>query len=53
LEEQGWVGQIAPLELYYVNEFGNGTPIFENLVRCEFHFEPASKVGLVDAWESA
>jgi lincosamide nucleotidyltransferase B/F len=53
LEEQAWVGQIAPLELYYVNEFGNGTAIFENLVRGEFHFEAASKVGLVDAWESA
>src|SRR5919107_3390033 len=53
LEEQAWVGQIAPLELYYVNEFGNGTAIFENLVRGEFHFEAASDVGLVDAWETA
>src|SRR5215207_6613932 len=53
LEEQAWVGQIAPLELYYVNEFGNGTAIFENLVRGEFHFEVISNVGLVDAWESA
>src|ERR687889_2006223 len=53
LEEQAWVGQIAPLELYYVNEFGNGTAIFENLVRGEFHFEAASNMGLVEAWESA
>ncbi len=53
LEEEAWVSQIAPLELYYVNEFGNGTAIFENLVRGEFHFEAASDVGLVDAWESA
>jgi lincosamide nucleotidyltransferase B/F len=53
LEEQAWVGQIAPLALYYVNEYGNGTAIFENLVRGEFHFEAASNVGLVDAWESA
>ena len=53
LQEKAWVGQIAPLELYYVNEFGNGTAIFENLVRGEFHFEAASNVGLVDAWESA
>src|SRR5918998_5244613 len=52
LEEEAWVGQIAPLELYYVNEFGNGTAIFENLVRGEFHFEPYSKAGLVDAWET-
>jgi lincosamide nucleotidyltransferase B/F len=53
LREEAWVGQIAPLELYYVNEFGNGTAIFENLVKGEFHFEAASDVGLVDAWESA
>jgi lincosamide nucleotidyltransferase B/F len=53
LQEEAWVAQIAPLELYYVNEYGNGTAIFENLVRGEFHFEAASDVGLVDAWESA
>jgi lincosamide nucleotidyltransferase B/F len=53
LEEEAWVGQVAPLELYYVNEFGNGTAILENLVRGEFHFEPHSNVGLVDAWETA
>ncbi len=52
-EAEAWVGQIAPLELYYTNEFGNGTAIFENLIRGEFHFEPYSKVGLVEAWESA
>src|SRR5215218_688227 len=53
LQEEAWVAQIAPLYLYYVNEFGNGTAIFENLVRGEFHFETVSNVGLVDAWESA
>ncbi len=53
LEEAVWVSQIAPLELYYVNEFGNGTAIFVNLIRGEFHFEPSSNVGLVDAWETA
>jgi lincosamide nucleotidyltransferase len=53
LDEAAWVGRIAPLGLYYINEFGNGTAIFENLVRGEFHFQAASKVGLVDAWETA
>jgi lincosamide nucleotidyltransferase len=53
LQEEAWVGRIAPLYLYYVNEFGNGTAIFEKMVRGEFHFETASDVGLVDAWESA
>src|SRR5215212_5358647 len=53
LQEEAWVSQIAPLALYYVNEFGNGTAIFENLVRGEFHFEAASNVGLMDTWETA
>jgi lincosamide nucleotidyltransferase len=53
LEEEAWVGQIAPLELYYVNEFGSGTATFENLIRGEFHFEAASNVVLVDSWETA
>jgi lincosamide nucleotidyltransferase len=53
LEEEAWVSQIAPLELYYINEFGNATAIFENLVRGEFHFEVAPNVGLVDTWETA
>ena len=25
------------MEMYFVNEFGNGTAIFRNLVRGEFH----------------
>jgi lincosamide nucleotidyltransferase len=49
LEEEAWVRRIAPLELYYINEFGNGNAIFENLVRGEFHFEHYSNVGLIDA----
>jgi lincosamide nucleotidyltransferase B/F len=53
LEEEAWVGQIAPLDLYYINEFGNGTAVFEDLIRGEFHFEAASNVGLVEEWETA
>ena len=52
VDEEAWVAQIAPVELYYVNEFGNGTAVFENLVRGEFHFEKASDIDLVDAWQS-
>jgi lincosamide nucleotidyltransferase len=36
-----WLSQIAPVAVYFVNEFGTGTAIFENLVRGEFHFERA------------
>ncbi|MGH3147569.1 MAG: aminoglycoside 6-adenylyltransferase [Rubrobacter sp.] len=44
LDQEEWVSRISPVELYFVNEYGNGTAIFENLVRGEFHFEGASDV---------
>ena len=44
IDQESWLSQIAPLELYYHNEFGNGVAIFNNLVRAEFHFDPASKM---------
>jgi lincosamide nucleotidyltransferase len=53
LEEEAWIAQIAPLYLYYVNEYGTGTAIFDNLVRGEFHFEAVSNLGLIEAWETA
>lgn len=53
VDRRDWVAQIQPVSLYYVNEFGNGTAIFDNLVRGEFHFEHTSRIGLVDAWEVA
>ena len=37
-----WLEQIAPVDLYFINEFGVGTAIFANLIRGEFHFERAS-----------
>jgi lincosamide nucleotidyltransferase B/F len=45
-----WASQIAPVELYYVNEFGNGVAIFDNLIRAEFHFDGASDMAHIEAW---
>jgi len=45
-----WLQQIAPVALYFVNEFGVGTAIFENLIRGEFHFDPASSMAQVRTW---
>jgi len=44
LDQQEWVSRISPVGLYFVNEYGNGTAIFENLVRGEFHFDGASDI---------
>lgn len=51
LDRRGWVEQLAPVALCYSNEFGSFTVIFDNLVRGEFHFEPASTVGDVRNWD--
>lgn len=50
IDQRTWVTQIAPVELYYINEFGNGTAIFDNLVRGEFHFDRATDMAKVDSW---
>jgi lincosamide nucleotidyltransferase B/F len=44
LDQEEWVSRISPVGLYFVNEYGNGTAIFENLVRGEFHFDRASEM---------
>ena len=44
IDPQAWLSQIAPVEVYFKNEFGNGSAIFSNLVRGEFHFDPASEM---------
>lgn len=51
VDPREWVSHIAPVELYFINEFGNGTAIFGNLVRGEFHFDKASDMRLVEGWK--
>jgi lincosamide nucleotidyltransferase len=52
-DQKEWAAQIVPVGLHFVNEFGNGTAICENLVRCEFHFDRASDIGKIDkSWRN-
>src|SRR5688572_19139932 len=44
LDQEEWVSRISPVAMYFVNEYGNGTAIFDNLVRGEFHFDRASEM---------
>jgi lincosamide nucleotidyltransferase len=53
IDQRAWVGQIAPVARYFVNEFGNGTAIFlhdAELIRGEFHFDPASAIPMIETW---
>jgi lincosamide nucleotidyltransferase len=51
LDQQAWIAEIAPVALYFDDEFGHHTALFTNLVRGEFHFEPASGMARVAAWQ--
>jgi lincosamide nucleotidyltransferase len=51
VDPAAWAAQVAPVALYFTNEFGTGTAIFENLVRGEFHFERASEMGAIRSWK--
>ena len=57
IDPTAWIGQIAPVRLYFVNEFGVGTAIFEtplpneSLIRGECHFCPASTMADVESWQ--
>ena len=52
LDQEAWVSRIAPVELYFVNEFGVGTAIFDNMIRGEFHFDRASDIRKIDeSWK--
>ena len=50
VDPRRWIAQIAPVALYYVNEHGIGTAIFEDLIRGEFHFERAEEIGRTEGW---
>jgi lincosamide nucleotidyltransferase len=51
LDQQTWVAQIAPVALYFEDDIGHHTAIFQNLVRGEFHFYPASDISIVSGWQ--
>ena len=50
LNQQAWVQQIAPVALYFDDDFGHHTAIFTNFIRGEFHFEPASAMATIESW---
>jgi lincosamide nucleotidyltransferase len=50
IDQAAWVGQVAPLAVYFENEFGTGVALFSNLVRGEFHFVPIDDIAIVSQW---
>lgn len=50
IDRREWISRLAPLLLFYQNEFGNWAAVFENIVRGEFHFYPESKMADLDGF---
>jgi len=51
VNKQAWVEQIAPTLLFFADDFGHFTALFDNLVRGEFHFDPAEDIEKVSGWK--
>ncbi|MEO7909664.1 MAG: lincosamide nucleotidyltransferase Lnu(F) [Roseiflexaceae bacterium] len=51
IDQPTWVAQIAPVALYFLDDVGHHTAIFTNLIRAEFHFEPASAILTIAQWQ--
>ena len=49
-DRESWVGQVAPVELAFFNEFGTFVVFFDSLIRAEFHFEPEGRIPDVAGW---
>jgi lincosamide nucleotidyltransferase B/F len=51
LDLAGWIGQLAPVAAFFRDDFGHYTAIFDNLLRGEFHFEPAGRMAGIAGWQ--
>ncbi len=51
LDRRSWAAQVAPLALFFADDSGHYTAIYDNLVRGEFHFYPASQIAIVSTWK--
>src|SRR4051812_24482457 len=51
INKREWVEQIAPVLLFFADQFGHYTTIFDNLIRAEFHFEPVEKIEHLSKWK--
>lgn len=45
-----FISQVAPVLLFFTNEFGTDVAFFDNMIRGEFHFHPVSDIKDIKAW---
>lgn len=51
LDKRTWLQHIAPISLFFIDDFGHYTVIFDDMVRAEFHFKPRSQMNIVSSWK--
>ncbi len=51
LDKRSWIEHIAPISLFFIDDFGHYTVIFDDMVRAEFHFKPRSQMNIVSTWK--
>src|SRR5205823_2743591 len=51
INRREWVEQIAPVLLFFADDFGHFTAIFDNLIRGEFHFESIEGISKISTWK--
>lgn len=51
LDKRSWLQHIAPISLFFIDDFGHYTVIFDDMVRAEFHFKPRSQMSIVNTWK--
>lgn len=50
LDTAGWIAGVAPVYTCFFNQYGTQVAIFKSLVRGEFHFLPASEMGVIESF---
>jgi lincosamide nucleotidyltransferase len=50
-DPEAWVTALEAPLAFFTNEYGTRVAIFDDLVRGEFHFEPAARASAVARWE--
>lgn len=51
LDRRLWLEQIAPVLLFFPDDFGHFTAIFDGLIRAEFHFDSENDIQRVAMWK--
>lgn len=51
LDKRSWLEHIAPISMFFIDDFGHYTAVFHDMVRAEFHFKPRTQMNIVSTWK--